>query len=161
MKSLGALLAFVGVAACASSGASHPASRGTVTQWSGTFRANNSSNNGTLMPSSTYRGAGTITLTAIGGTPPATRVEVSINGATPDVQLGWGIFAGGCGSPAPMVTGQNQFPAIQVSSSGDGHVRTDISFALDPNSSYHANVYPTVSANDPSSVMMCAKLSPQ
>lgn len=161
MKWYAAFLIFVGVGGCASSGASRPAPRGSVTQWSGTFRANNTSNNGALMPASTYRGAGTINLSALGGTPAQTRVEVSINGAMPNVMLGWGVFAGSCGSPAPMVTGQNQFPAISVSSSGDGHVRADISFALDPNSSYHANVYSTSSANDPNSVMMCANLTAQ
>lgn len=160
MWRLGTLVALVGVAACASSGASRPASSRNVTHWSGSFRAT-SAPSAVLTPETAYRGrgSGTINLTALGGTPAMTRVEVSVSGMTPNMQLGWGVFGGACGSPSPMVTGQNQFPSISLSGSGDGHARSDISFALDPKSSYHANVYATDRANDPNNVMMCANLT--
>ena len=157
----GTLISLLGLAACASSGASRPASSGNVTHWSGSFRPNNSAPSAVLSPSTTYRGTGSITLTALGGTPALTRVEVTISGATPNMQIGWAVFGGACGSPAPIVAGQNQFPAISVSSSGDGHVQADISFTLDPRSSYHANVYTGSRANDMNDIMMCANLTPQ
>jgi len=89
-------------------------------------------------------------------------MEVSINSATGQAsQVAWAVFTGGCGSPGPMVAGQNQFPAINVSSSGDGRIRIDLPVALDPKMTYHANVYWTPRANDMNDVMMCANLQPE
>jgi len=155
------LISVLGLAACASSGASRPAPSGNGTHWSGSFRGTNSASSAVMAPATPNRGAGTINLTALGGTPAQTRVEVTISGATPNMQLGWAVFGGACGSPAPIVAGQNQFPAISVSNSGDGHIQADISFSLDPRSSYHANVYFGSRANDMNDVMMCANLTPQ
>ena len=157
----GTLISLVGLAACASSGASRPASSGNATHWSGNFRPTNSASSAVMAPATPNRGAGTINLTALGGTPALTRIEVTISGGTPSMQLGWAVFSGACGSPGPIVAGQNQFPAISVSSSGDGHVQADISFMLDPRSSYHANVYFGSRANDMNDIMMCANLTPQ
>ena len=158
---LGTLISLLGVTACASSGASHAASSGNVTHWSGNFRSTNSAASAVMAPATANRGAGTISLTALGGTPALTRIEVTISGGTPNMQLGWAVFGGACGSPAPIVAGQNQFPAIPVSSSGDGRVQADIGFTLDPRSSYHANVYFGSRANDTNDIMMCANLTPQ
>jgi hypothetical protein len=157
----GTLVSLLGLAACASSGASRPASSGNFAHWSGNFRSTNSASSAMLAPAMPNRGTGTISLTALGSIPAQTRIELMISGATPSVQLGWAVFGGDCGSPAPIVAGQNQFPPISVSSSGDGHVQADIAFALDPRSSYHANVYFGARANDMNDVMMCANLTPQ
>lgn len=157
----GTLISLLGLAACASSGASHPASSGNVTHWSGNFRPTNSASSAVMAPATPNRGAGTISLTALGGTPAQTRIEMTISGAAPNLQLGWAVFGGPCGSPAPIVAGQNQFPAISTSSSGDGRVQTDISFTLDPRNSYHANVYFGSRASDMNDIMMCANLTPQ
>ncbi|HEY2378552.1 MAG TPA: hypothetical protein VGH98_21410 [Gemmatimonadaceae bacterium] len=114
-----------------------------------------------LSPATPNRGSGTITLAALGGTPAQTRIEVSITGAPPNTAVGWAVFGGPCGSPAPIVANQGQFPAISVSSSGDGRARVDISLSLDPKASYHANVYSTDRVNDMNDVIMCAVVSPE
>jgi hypothetical protein len=159
----GVLCSLVGLGACASSGAGGGASRtsGPVTQWSGSFRSATMATNATLAPATPNRGTGSITVTRLGTTPAQMRVDISINTGAGASQNGWAIFNGGCGSPGPMVAGQNQFPPISVSSSGDAHVRTEIAFALDPKVSYHANIYWTPRANDMNDIMMCANLQPQ
>src|SRR5215467_1881695 len=101
---LGTLVSLVGLAACATSGSAvRPGSSGNATRWTGSFRATNSASSAVLAPATPNRGTGNISLTALGGTPAQTRVEISISGATPNTQVGWAIFGGACGSPAPAV----------------------------------------------------------
>jgi hypothetical protein len=114
-----------------------------------------------LAPATPNRGSGTINITRIGGTPAQVRIEVSVSGAPPSTALGWAVFGGGCGSPAPIIANSGQFPTIPVSSSGDGRIRADITVVLDPKASYHANVYATEHVNDMNDVIMCANLNAQ
>jgi hypothetical protein len=161
---LGVLCCLVGLAACASGGAATGASSstpGVVRRWSGTFRSSTMASNANLAPAAPNRGTGTITVTPLGGAVAQMRVDISINTGAGASQNGWAVFSGGCGSPGPMVAGQNQFPPISVSSSGDAHLRTEIAFALEPKGSYHANIYWTPRANDMNDVMMCANLQPE
>lgn len=162
---LGVLCCLIGLGACASSGAGRSASRtsGPVTQWSGSFRSATSATTATLAPVTPNRGSGMITVTRLATTTPAQmRVDISINtGGGAASQNGWAIFSGGCGSPGPMVAGQNQFQPLSVSSSGDAHLQTEIAFTLDPTATYHANIYWTPRANDMNDIMMCANLQPQ
>ena len=158
---LGVLCCLVGLAACASSGSSAARTSGPVTRWSGSFRSGTNAMNGTLAPATPNRGTGTITVTRLSTTSAQMSVDISINTGAGASQNGWAIFSGVCGSPGPMVAGQNQFQPISVSSSGDAHLKTDIAFTLDPNASYHANVYWVPRANDMNDVMMCANLEPQ
>ena len=162
MTRLGTLVSLVVLAACASSGGTRPATRGsTASRWSGSFRSTGSSSSAMFGPATPNRGSGTISLAPLGSGVPATRVELSIRDAPPSATVAWAVFGGNCGSPEPIVAGQNQFPVISLSSSGEGHVKTDISFVLDPKSSYHANVYFTPRANDMNDIMMCANLTPE
>ena len=161
---LGILCYLVGLGACASSGAGSSASRATgpVTRWNGSFRSATMATNATLAPATPNSGTGTITVTRLGTTTPAQmRVDISINTGGGASQNGWAIFSGACGSPGPMVTGQNLFQPISAGSSGDAHLRTEIAFTLDPKASYHANIYWTPRANDMNDIMMCANLQPE
>ena len=159
----GTLAFLFGLAACASSGGGRPAPRGGgTTRWTGNFRSTGSASSATFGPATPTRGSGSISLIALGGRGPVlTRVELSIRDATPSMPLAWAVFSSDCGSAGPIVAGQNQFPPISVSSSGEGHVKVDIGFALDPRSSYHVNVYFTDRANDMNDIMMCANLRPE
>ena len=159
----GVLCCLVGLGACASSSAGSATARtnGPVTRWSGSFRSATMATNATLAPATPNRGTGTITVTRLSPSTSQMRVDISINTGTGASQNGWAIFNGACGSPGPMVTGQNQFQPISVGSSGDAHLRTEMAFTLDAKSSYHANVYWTPRANDMNDVMMCANLQPE
>ena len=114
-----------------------------------------------LAPATPNRGTGTINITSLGGTPAQIRIEVSISGAPPASTLGWAVFNGGCGSPAPIIANASLFPTISVASTGDGRVRADMTATLDPKVSYHANVYATDRVNDMNDVIMCANLNAQ
>ena len=158
---LGVLACVIASAGCASSGAARSATTGTVSKWSGSFRPSASASNATFAPTAPNRGTGSITATQLAGTPTTTRFELSINtGGGSGNQVAWAVFSGACGAPGPYLAGQNQFPPISVSSSGDGRVQVDLRVALDPHASYHANVYWTPSVQDMNDVMMCANLQP-
>jgi hypothetical protein len=56
------------------------------------------------------------------------------------------------------VIGTMQFPTISIANSGNGFVRANLPMAMDPHTSYHANIYWSSQATDVSNVMMCANL---
>lgn len=157
----GILISLIGLAACASSGTTKAAQQGSTGAWSGNFRPSSSASSAMLAPVTPNRGAGTVTITPLAGTPAQIRIEVSISGAPPTSTLGWAVFGGTCGSPAPIIANASLFPTIPVGSSGDGRVRVDVTVALDPRASYHANVYSTDRVNDMNDVIMCANLNAQ
>lgn len=159
---LGVLACLFASGACASSGAARTTRTGTVSKWIGSFRPAGLASNATFSPTTANRGTGTITVTPMAGTPATTHFELSINtGGGSGNQVAWAVFSGGCGAPGPYVAGQNQFPPISVSTSGDGRVQVDLPVTLDPHASYHANVYWTPRVNDMNDVMMCANLQAQ
>lgn len=152
------LIAALGACAAKSAGstASGPA------QWTGSFRQSQSATSGVVGPATPGKGAayGSITLTPQDGTPPATKIELSISTPSPSgTQIAWAVFSGPCGSTAPPVAGPQEFPTIEVASSGGGFVRTSMRFVLEPRSAYHANVYWSSQVSDVSNVMMCANLT--
>lgn len=153
--------ALIASAGCASSPAARTVS-GPISQWTGSFRSSTTSNSGTLGPAMPNRGIGTVTLTPLKSSLPQTRVDLSVSVPTGGQdQVAWGVFNGGCGTPGPMVGGSNIYPPISISSSGEGHLRTELSFSLEPRSTYHVNVYWTARNNDMNDVMMCANIEPQ
>lgn len=167
MRKLVVVPAIVVVAACAStqstSGsaavAQSAASSGGAARWSGNFKQ-------TKMPTAQMgaatpnRGYGSITVTQAPGETDRVHVELSVNApVAPGTQIAWAIFDGACGSAAPMVTGENQFPIMEINGTGGGYVKTDMSITLDPRAQYHANVYWTTHARDLGDVMMCAPLT--
>ena len=156
------LISLIGLAACASSGTTKATQQGGSTgNWSGSFRPSNSASNAMLAPATPNRSAGTISVETLRGTPVQIRIDVSISGAPPNSTLGWAVFGGGCGSPAPIIANSSLFPTIPVGSAGDGHVRAEVTATLDPRASYHANVYATDRVNDMNDVIMCANLNAQ
>jgi hypothetical protein len=103
---------------------------------------------------------GSITATSQGTTPPATRVEVSVNAPLPSgTQVGWEIFTGSCGAPTVPVLGPHEFPTIEIGGNSNGSVRASLPVTLDPRGTYHANVYWASQVTDLNNVMMCANLA--
>jgi hypothetical protein len=149
-----------GSVACATNPApaSSSASTNVPGRWSGSFKQ-------TQMPTAQMgaatpnRGYGTITITPLVTGADRVRIELSVNAPVPSgTQVAWALFNGACGSAAPMVTGENQFPPMEIGGNGAGFVRLEILLPLDPRSAYHANVYWTPRARDLGDVMMCAPL---
>ena len=156
------VLASLATAACASrppAGAAGLPSGGPG-RWSGSFRQMQMPT-AEVGPATPNRGYGSIVLAPSADNPGKMRVELTVNApVSPGSQIAWAIFTGACGSPSPMVTGEHQFPMIEVGANGSGAVRTEMSLALDPRASYHANVYWSARARGVNEVMMCASLSP-
>src|SRR5947207_1941710 len=126
------LLIFVLASTACASGRAARITQGSATSWSGSFRPATMPSSAVLAPATPNRGSGTTGVRSLAGTLAKTRVEVSVSGAPPGSQLAWAVFSGPCGATAPMLAGQTEFPAISVTSSGDGHIQTDMNFALDP-----------------------------
>jgi hypothetical protein len=104
-------------------------------------------------------GYGTVKLTPVAGNSPTVQAEVSISAPVPPgSQLAWAVFPGPCGTMSGPVMGAMQFPTIEIANSGNGFVRGNLPFSLDPHASYHANIYWSSQATDVSNVMMCANL---
>ena len=155
------VLALLATTACASrppAGAASPAPGGPG-QWTGSFRQMQTPT-AEVGPATPNRGYGSIVLAPSEDSPGKMRVELTVNApVSPGSQIAWAILTGACGSPSPLVTGEHQFPMIEVAANGGGAVRTEMSLALDPRASYHANVYWSARARGVNEVMMCANLS--
>lgn len=155
------LLCVVAASGCATSGG-HPGGAATASSgWSGTFRPRPMHSSAEFGPAVPNRGTGTITVTPIPNAPGRVHVDLNVNlGVPPSEQAAWAVFGSTCGSSGLIVANQNDFPPMDISSTGDGHFRGDMVFTLDPTQSYHVNVYSTGRANDLNDVMMCAELKP-
>lgn len=131
-------------------------------RWSGSFRPSQLAATPVIGSGGGAQGAayGTITLTPVENAQGRMSVDLSINAPVdPGTQVAWAVFGGSCGAPTPPVMGQDEFPTIEVANSGSGIVRTIMAMPLNPNSSYHANVYWSSQASDVTNVMMCANLA--
>ena len=135
------------------------ASTGGSGRWSGSFKQSQNSNAQLGLSIGTNRGYGSISIAPLGSGTDQIRIELSISAPLPaGTQIAWALFNGACGSAAPMVTGENRFPPIEIAGSGSGYTRVDMQLPLDSRSAYHANVYWTRRARDLGDVMMCAPL---
>lgn len=153
------LLATVG--ACASKSTAASSSDGPP-RWTGTFKQSQSAASAVVGPATAGRGAayGTITAVPLASGMPGNRIELSISAPLPaGTQIAWAMFSGSCGSPTPPLAGPQEFPTIELTSTGSGFVRTSMTFRLDTHATYHANVYWSSRVSDVSNVMMCANLA--
>jgi hypothetical protein len=132
---------------------------GVAGRWSGSFKQSQNSSAQLGLSMGTNRGYGSIKIEPVGTGSGQIRIELSISAPVPaGSQIAWALFNGACGSAAPMVTGENRFPPIEIAGSGSGYVRVDMQQQLDSRAAYHANVYWTRRARDLGDVMMCAPL---
>lgn len=155
---LRALLCVLAASGCASAGAARTTGTASAS-WSGSFRPRPVHSSAEFGPAVPNRGTGNVTITPVAGAPGRVHVDLIVNlGAPPAGQVAWAVFSATCGSSGLIVANQNDFPAMDISSTGDGHFQGDMVFTLDPSSSYHVNVYSTPRANDLNDVMMCAEL---
>ena len=156
------LICVLGVAAgCATRHSSASTSTG-PSPWSGAFRQSQVAETGVVGPASTPRAAayGNITLTPVeSDTSGRVRVELSVNAPVPSgTQLGWALFPSKCGAATLTMAGAQEFPTIEISSSGAGSIRAVLWLRLDAHATYHANVYWSSRISDVSNVMMCANI---
>jgi hypothetical protein len=150
-------LAFAAAGGCASHTAATAAG---PERWSGSFRqAGNSAVIGSELSRARSTGYGTILLTPVANQPGRVKVDLSVNTSLSGTQIAWAVFEGPCNSPSPPVLAVNEFPTIEIGTSGNGIVRGELPLTMNTRGSYHANVYWSGRATDVSNVMLCAKLA--
>jgi hypothetical protein len=141
-------------AASTGSGSSTPTP--TTGRWSGSFKQTQMPT-GQLGAAAPNRGYGSITISPLPAGNDNVRIEVSVNAPVAGgTQIAWALFNGVCGSAAPMVTGENRFPPMEITGGGQGFTRVDMQLPLDTRAEYHANVYWTPRARDLGDVILCA-----
>lgn len=150
------LAAALAVAACAS----HRVRTSSPPRWSGSFRqVARTAVIGSDMTRARASGYGTITLTPVADQEGRVKVDLSVSTSVSGTQIAWALFEGPCNTPSPPVIAVNEFPTIEVASSGSGVVRAELAMTLNPRSTYHANVYWSGRATDVSNVMLCANVT--
>lgn len=150
------------VAGCAASAKTSPSPIANQTlgpgllQWTGRFQPVQQQSGDATSIRGRNRASGSVKLTAV----TEGRMNANIEVSTPLTQssnIRWALASGSCGSGALPVLPVNDFPEIDVTSSGRGDLKADVPASLPTAGSYHVNVYWT-DGRDESDVMTCANL---
>jgi len=160
IRPVASVLLIAAIGACASKSSVASSATGPP-RWTGTFKQSQSAASAVVGQATAGRGAayGTITTVPLAPGTPGNRIELSISAPLPaGTQIAWAMFPGSCGSPTPPLAGPQEFPLIELTSTGSGFVRTSMTFPLDTHAAYHANVYWSSRVSDVSNVMMCANM---
>ena len=155
VASVGASLALL---ACATKSAPRTSSSEPATQhWSGNFQPTQQ-RTGQLAVTGQNRAFGNVTIGVTeGGNLDRMRVNLSV--AVPSSagsSLRWAVLPERCGSGELPLIGFDQFPLIDVTTSGRGQVMADLPLVLAAASAYHVNVYSGAPSLE--NVVTCANL---
>lgn len=143
-----------------SEGSAAPAAAPTVAPsasgWSGTFQATQE-RTGVLAPTRLQQASGTVRLRASTRDPQRTSVALVVQTAVQEAtSLRWAVLPGRCGAGSLPLLGFDQFPPLDISSSGRGQLEVDIPLPLPTSGAYHVNVYHGGTQLD--HVLTCASL---
>lgn len=95
-----------------------------------------------LAPTRRQQASGTVRLRQSGRDPRRTTVSLAVAVTLPEPgALRWALLAGSCGAGTIPLLGHEQFPPLDMSSSGRGQLETDIPIELPQSGTYHVNVY--------------------
>jgi hypothetical protein len=133
-----------------------------VARFSGTLKAPTLSSPSTISKQSTGATAtayGSVMLTRIAEVSDRWRYEVTVT-SPPSAggQLAWALYSGTCGASTPPVVPTNELAPLDLNSAGTGMVRGEFGALLEPNGTYHVNVYFGARATDVNNVMLCTRL---
>lgn len=125
-------------------------------RWTGNFQPTQQRTGG-LQVTGQNRAFGTVSIRRADGRLERMRVALVVavptNAAT---QLRWALLPGRCGSGSLPLIGFDQFPLLEVSTSGRAELETDLPLSLTVNGSYHINAY--VGGSQLDNVVTCANL---
>jgi hypothetical protein len=142
---------------CASSSstaddAAAPAASG----WSGSFQPTQQ-RTGKLAPTRLQQAGGTVRLRQSARDPQRTSVALTVSTQLQDpTSLRWAVLPGRCGTGSLPLLGFEQFPPLDVTSSGRGQMEVDIATPLPQSGTYHVNVY--FGGTELENVLTCANL---
>lgn len=110
-----------------------------------------------LAPTRLQQAGGTVRLRQSMRDPTRTTVTLAVSTALQEpTTLRWAILPGRCGAGSLPLLSFEQFPALDISSSGRGQVEIDLPLELPQSGAYHVNVY--MGGNQLNHVLTCATL---
>jgi hypothetical protein len=86
----------------------------------------------------------------------ATKVEISIKGATAGSELPWHVHSGKCGSGGPVVGSDAAYSPLKVKADGEAEGKATLDIATPTSGDYHVNVHK--SAADLKTIVACGDL---
>ena len=109
--------------------------------WIGTFQPTQE-RTGVLAPTRLQQAGGTVRLRQSVRDPQRTTVVLAVSSAVQQpTSLRWALLPGRCGSGSLPLLSFEQFPPLDVTSSGRGQLEIDIPVQLPQSGAYHVNVY--------------------
>ncbi len=112
---------------------------------------------GALAVTGQVKAFGSVTIAPTqGGNLERMRVSLVVTVPGANTSLRWAVLPQRCGSGDLPIIGFDQFPLMDVSSTGRAQVEADLPLPLLPNSAYHVNVYSGGQQLD--NVVTCANL---
>lgn len=124
--------------------------------WTGSFQPKQE-RTGIVAPTKLQKATGTVRLRESPQDPRRTKVSLvlSLNVQEP-TQLRWALIPGRCGSGSLPLMGYEQFPVLEVGSSGRGQLDVDLPMPLPESGQYHVDIYS--GGTQPDNVVTCATL---
>jgi hypothetical protein len=145
--------------ACASSPAATTAQEAPpppANSWSGTFQAMQE-RTGVLAPTKRQQASGTVRLRQSERGPRRSAISLVVSTSIQDAgALRWAVLPGRCGAPTIPLLAHDQFPPLEMSSSGRGQIDIDLPLELPQSGNYHVNVYS--GGTELHNVVTCANL---
>lgn len=110
-----------------------------------------------LAPTRLQQAGGTVRLRQSARDPQRTSVALTVSTQLQEpTSLRWAVLPGRCGTGSLPLLGFEQFPPLDVTSSGRGQMEVDISIPLPQSGTYHVNVYS--GGTELENVLTCANL---
>lgn len=113
---------------------------------------------GALAPTGQAKVFGNIVLKPTDGDATRTHVVLDITTQESNITIAWALHPGQCGSPTLPLLAVNVFPAIDLGTTGRGHVEADLPLEFPTSGQFHANVYNDGTGQGLENVMTCAAL---
>lgn len=124
--------------------------------WSGTLQPMQQKT-GSLGPTGQNKTYGTVRLRPSPLNPNRTRAEITLSAPVASTSLHWAVHPGRCGAGSLPLISVDQFPMLEMGSSGRGELTADVPLTLPQSGNYHVNVFWS-GGQDLSDVMTCANL---
>lgn len=152
-----ACVATAGVAACASTAKTTTSSDApSGGRFTGALQPTQQ-RSGALVVTGQVKAFGTVTIAPTrGGNLERMHVTLVVTVPGANSSLRWAVLPQRCGSGDLPIIGFDQFPLMDVSTSGRAQVEADLPLPLTPNNAYHVNVYSGGQQLD--DVVTCANL---
>ena len=145
--------------ACASSPAATTAEEApaaAASSWSGSFQAMQE-RTGVLAPTKRLQASGTVRLRQSQRDPRRMAISLVVSTSVREPgALRWAVLPGRCGSPTLPLLAHDQYPPLDMSSSGRGQIDIDLPIELPQSGNFHVNVYSGGTELD--NVVTCATL---